>query len=182
MNKVTTRKANNTKYQVGKHDNVQWCGNPVINHSVEQVLRAVLLGDDVESCIKFRNVFSKGNTFTKLQEPDSHVVVGIADVRGWRLSPVTNSYLIRSGIKPDAFLLRLSQQHIDGVQLLREQDGKLYILFSALYQTAYEAVQRPERILNGFNGYVRKHGYPKHFFVNGKYTPQDKPVIVGVTA
>ncbi|WP_411018032.1 hypothetical protein, partial [Salmonella sp. s33260] len=105
-------------YPVGKFDNVEWIGNPIYNHKVEQVLRAVLLGDSVLNGL--HNVAAKAGGFTYNQQPTDHVRVGKSTVRGWCFEPTTNSFLIRLGVKPSALLLRLAQQHLNGVMLLRE--------------------------------------------------------------
>ncbi|UVD33020.1 hypothetical protein [Acinetobacter phage vB_Ab4_Hep4-M] len=153
-------------YSVGKFDNVEWIGNPIYNHKVEQVLRAVLLGDSVLNGL--HNVAAKAGGFTYNQQPTDHVRVGKSTVRGWCFEPTTNSFLIRLGIKPSALLLRLAQQHLNGVMLLREQGEDLFIPFAALYQAAYLAVFKPELLNKELNEYVSKHGTPKHFAVEVK--------------
>lgn len=153
-------------YPVGKFDNVEWIGNPIYNHKVEQVLRAVLLGDSVLNGL--HNVAAKAGGFTYNQQPTDHVRVGKSTVRGWCFEPTTNSFLIRLGIKPSALLLRLAQQHLNGVMLLREQGEDLFIPFAALYQAAYLAVFKPELLSKELNEYVSKHGTPKHFAVEVK--------------
>ncbi|UPT53526.1 hypothetical protein EPabB_7 [Acinetobacter phage vB_AbaP_EPab_B] len=153
-------------YPVGKFDNVEWIGNPIYNHKVEQVLRAILLGDSVLGGL--HNVAAKAGGFTYNQQPTDHVRVGKSTVRGWCFEPTTNSFLIRLGIKPSALLLRLAQQHLNGVMLLREQGDDLFIPFAALYQAAYLAVFKPELLNKELNEYVSKHGTPKHFAVEVK--------------
>ncbi|CAL1777260.1 hypothetical protein BRC2024_AWKCSVWU_CDS_0052 [Acinetobacter phage vB_AbaP_ABW132] len=153
-------------YPVGKFDNVEWIGNPIYNHKVEQVLRAVLLGDSVLNGL--HNVAAKAGGFTYNRQPTDHVRVGKSTVRGWCFEPTTNSFLIRLGIKPSALLLRLAQQHLNGVMLLREQGEDLFIPFAALYQAAYLAVFKPELLNKELNEYVSKHGTPKHFAVEVK--------------
>ncbi|CAL1776606.1 hypothetical protein BRC_ANJCRFCP_CDS_0045 [Friunavirus sp. BRC001] len=155
-------------YPVGKFNNVEWIGNPIYNHKVEQVLRAVLLGDSVLNGL--HNVAAKAGGFTYNQQPTDHVRVGKSTVRGWCFEPTTNSFLIRLGIKPSALLLRLAQQHLNGVMLLREQGEDLFIPFAALYQAAYLAVFKPELLNKELNEYVSKHGTPKHFAVEVKGT------------
>lgn len=155
-------------YPVGKFNNVEWNGNPIYNHKVEQVLRAVLLGDAVLNGL--HNVAAKAGGFTYNQQPTDHVRVGKSTVRGWCFEPTTNSFLIRLGIKPSALLLRLAQQHLNGVMLLREQGEDLFIPFAALYQAAYLAVFKPELLNKELNEYVSKHGTPKHFAVGVKGT------------
>ncbi|QHS01494.1 hypothetical protein APK116_07 [Acinetobacter phage vB_AbaP_APK116] len=155
-------------YPVGKFNNVEWIGNPIYNHKVEQVLRAILLGDSVLNGL--HNVAAKAGGFTYNQQPTDHVRVGKSTVRGWCFEPTTNSFLIRLGIKPSALLLRLAQQHLNGVMLLREQGEDLFIPFAALYQAAYLAVFKPELLNKELNEYVSKHGTPKHFAVEVKGT------------
>uniref|UniRef100_A0AAU8KYG4 Uncharacterized protein n=1 Tax=Acinetobacter phage vB_Ab_1137_KEN_02 TaxID=3143013 RepID=A0AAU8KYG4_9VIRU len=155
-------------YPVGKFDNIEWIGNPIYNHKVEQVLRAVLLGEDTALLRGASHVFATSGGFTYNQQPTDHVRVGKSTVRGWCFEPTTNSFLIRLGIKPSALLLRLAQQHLNGVMLLREQDEDLFIPFAALYQAAYLAVFKPELLNKELYEYVSKHGTPKHFAVEVK--------------
>lgn len=157
-------------YPVGKFDNVEWNGNPIYNHKVEQVLRAVLLPDALLTNVfpSINNVNALSGGFTYNQQPTDHVRVGKSTVRGWCFEPTTNSFLIRLGIKPSALLLRLAQQHLNGVMLLREQGEDLFIPFAALYQAAYLAVFKPELLNKELNEYVSKHGTPKHFAVEVK--------------
>lgn len=155
-------------YPVGKFDNVEWVGNPIYNHKVEQVIRAVLLGEDTLLLRGAAHVFATSGGFTYNQQPTDHVRVGKSTLRGWCFEPTTNSFLIRLGIKPSALLLRLAQQHLNGVMLLREQGEDLFIPFAALYQAAYLAVFKPELLNKELNEYVSKHGTPKHFAVEIK--------------
>ncbi|ASN73420.1 hypothetical protein FDI32_gp12 [Acinetobacter phage vB_AbaP_B5] len=155
-------------YPVGKFDNVAWNGNPIYNHKVEQVLRAVLVGEFSTLHMKGNNIHAANGSFTYNQQPTDHVRVGKSTVRGWCFEPTTNSFLIRLGIKPSALLLRLAQQHLNGVMLLREQGEDLFIPFAALYQAAYLAVFKPELLNKELNEYVSKHGTPKHFAVEVK--------------
>ncbi|AQN32661.1 hypothetical protein FDH32_gp09 [Acinetobacter phage vB_AbaP_AS11] len=155
-------------YPVGKFNNVEWIGNPIYNHKVEQVLRAVLLGEFSTLRMEGNNIHAVSGGFTYHQQPTDHVRVGKSTVRGWCFEPTTNSFLIRLGIKPSALLLRLAQQHLNGVMLLREQGEDLFIPFAALYQAAYLAVFKPELLNKELNEYVSKHGTPKHFAVEVK--------------
>ncbi|WEM05726.1 hypothetical protein [Acinetobacter phage vB_AP_P1489] len=157
-------------YPVGKFDNVEWNGNPIYNHKVEQVLRAVLFPEALVIQTPLNNVYALSGGFTYNQQPTDHVRVGKSTVRGWCFEPTTNSFLIRLGIKPSALLLRLAQQHLNGVMLLREQGDDLFIPFAALYQAAYLAVFKPELLNKELNEYVSKHGTPKHFAVEVKGT------------
>lgn len=155
-------------YPVGKFNNVEWIGNPIYNHKVEQVLRAVLLPEALLTQAPINNVNALSGGFTYIQQPTDHVRVGKSTLRGWCFEPTTNSFLIRLGIKPSALLLRLAQQHLNGVMLLREQGEDLFIPFAALYQAAYLAVFKPELLNKELNEYVSKHGTPKHFAVEVK--------------
>ncbi|CAL4861356.1 hypothetical protein BRC2024_EJDNWAKA_CDS_0034 [Acinetobacter phage vB_AbaP_Fanak] len=157
-------------YPVGKFDNVEWIGNPIYNHKVEQVIRAVALGEFSVLRDIGLNTTAVGGGFTYHQQPTDHIRVGKSTVRGWCFEPTTNSFLIRLGIKPSALLLRLAQQHLNGVMLLREQGEDLFIPFAALYQAAYLAVFKPELLNKELNEYVSKHGTPKHFAVEVKGT------------
>ena len=171
--KAVNRKPNN-HYQRDRFNNLQWIQNPITNHKVEQLLRAVLYPEDFASDKTPLHVYAThGQVITEQKDLDV-LCVGIADEAGYRLHPETNSWLIRNGIKPNAFLLALNQVQIEGVPALLADDGKLYTLFTVLYRLAYDALFHTDAFNNAYTAYTRKRGIPKHFTVQNKYFDPSK--------
>ena len=170
-NKGRTHKPkSNNHYVRDRFNNLAWIGNPITNHKVEQLLRAVLhpsiVFDEVNPVL---DVYAERIQLITEQKDLDFVQVGIADEYGYRLAPETASWLIRNGIKPNAFLLALSQVQIEGVPALLSRDGRLYMVFCALFVTAYEAIFAGTNLNNEYNKYIKKHGIPKHFTVQNVY-------------
>lgn len=123
---------------------------PRINHKVEQIVRAAVIG--FGPTVHFDDS-TVGHLKTVLQvscntvplicqfEPTDHVIIGKADERGYRFTPESNSALIWLGIHPSAFLLHLTKCVRDGVPCVHEvSTGHLSIEFGALVQCARDAV------------------------------------------
>lgn len=167
----THKPKSNNHYVRDRFNDLKWIGNPITNHKVEQLLRAVCYPDLSWYCTQ-DNFFAvhcqHGGMITEQKDLD-FVQVGLADEYGYRLAPETNSWLIRNGIKPNAFLLALSQVQIEGVPALLSRDGKLYMVFCALFVTAYEAIFAGTNLNDEYSKYIKKHGIPKHFTVQGVY-------------
>ena len=163
------------RYVPNRFNNLKWIQNPVTNHKVEQLLRAVLhpimifyAGNPV------LHVQAKcAQVLTELKDLDT-LCIGTADEYGYRLAPETNSWLIRNGIKPNAFLLALNQVQIEGIPAMLERDGKLYTLFCALYGVAYEAVFQAQEMNKQYTQYIKRYGVPEHFYVQGVYNDPNK--------
>lgn len=172
----THKPKSNNHYVRDRFNNLQWIGNPITNHKVEQLLRAVVLPDYVfPTCYDLTVlgshlgvVANMGQLITEQKDLD-FVPVGYADEYGYRLAPETNSWLIRNGIKPNAFLLALSQVQVEGVPALLSRDGKLYMVFCALFVTTYEAIFAGKNLNDEYSKYIKKHGIPKHFTVQNVY-------------
>lgn len=163
------------RYVPNRFNNLKWIKNPVTNHRVEQLLRAVLhpsiVFDEVNSVL---DVYAeRAQVLTEQKDLDT-LCIGTADELGYRLAPETNSWLIRNGIKPNAFLLALNQVQIEGIPAMLERDGKLYILFCALYGVAYEAVFQAQEMNKQYTQYVKQYGVPKHFTTQGVYNDPNK--------
>lgn len=173
LNTKATPKAN--RYVPNRFNNLEWIQNPVTNHKVEQLLRAVLhpsmifyVGNPV------LDVYAEcAQVLTEQKDLDT-LCVGTADEHGYRLAPETNSWLIRNGIKPNAFLLALNQVQIESIPAMLEREGKLYILFCALYGVAYEAVFQAQEMNKQYTQYVKQYGVPKHFTTQGVYNDPNK--------
>lgn len=163
------------RYVPNRFNNLKWIQNPVTNHKVEQLLRAVLhpsiVFDEVNPVL---DVYAeRAQVLTEQKDLDT-LCIGTADEHGYRLAPETNSWLIRNGIKPNALLLALSQVQIEGIPAMLERDGKLYILFCALYGVAYEAVFQAQEMNKQYIQYVKQYGVPKHFTTQGVYNDPSK--------
>lgn len=124
---------------------------PRINHKVEQVVRAVLIGLGVgtEGVL---NVSCKTVPLICQFDPFDHVIIGKADEHGYRFAAESNSALITLSIHPTAFLLHLTKSVRDGVPCVRELDnGFLAMEFGALVQCARNAVFQwdTKEVING---------------------------------
>ena len=164
------------RYVPNRFDNLKWIQNPVTNHKVEQLLRVVLFPKDIfwGSEPTPLHVFAKNVQVLTEQKDLDTLCIGTADEHGYRLAPETNSWLIRNGIKPNAFLLALNQVQIEGIPAMLERDGKLYTLFCALYGVAYEAVFQAQEMNKHYTQYVKQYGVPKHFTTQGVYNDPSK--------
>lgn len=164
----THKPKSNSHYIRDRFNDLKWIHNPITNHKVEQVLRAVCFPDLI-----FNHdvliVHARNEQLITGQQDLDFVQVGTADEYGYRLAPETNSWLIRNGIKPNAFLLALGQVQVEGVPALLSRDGKLYMVFCALFMSAYEAVFAAKNLNTEYERYVKKHGIPKHFTVQDKF-------------
>ena len=173
----THKPKSNNHYVRDRFNNLAWIQNPITNHKVEQLLRAVLYPQYLYPCdldhqadyVSPLQVYSERAQLITEQKDLDFVQVGYADEYGYRLAPETASWLIRNGIKPNAFLLALSQVQIEGVPALLSRDGKLYMVFCALFVTAYEAIFAGKNLNNEYSKYIKKYGIPKHFTVQGVY-------------
>ena len=171
----------NNHYVRDRFNNLEWIGNPITNHKVEQLIRAVLYPTyvfptcyDVTALGSHLGVAATHTQVITEQQDLDVLCVGIADEAGYRLHPETNSWLIRNGIEPNAFLLALNQVQIEGVPALLSDNGKLYTLFTVLYRLAYDALFHTDAFNSAYTAYVRKRGIPKHFTVQNKYFDPSK--------
>lgn len=175
------------RYVPNRFNNLKWIQNPVTNHKVEQLLRAVGFPEELYTklvpvegvglCVGNSELLAvyaeRAQVLTEQRDLDT-VCIGTADEYGYRLAPETNSWLIRNGIKPNAFLLALSQVQVEGIPAMLERDGKLYTLFCALYGVAYEAVFQAQEMNKQYTQYIKRYGVPKHFYVQGVYNDPNK--------
>ena len=176
MNARTNQTQKQNRYVPNRFNNLKWIQNPVTNHKVEQLLRAVLYPNYVydTAVIPTLDVHAEcAQVLTEQKDLDT-LQIGTADEYGYRLAPETNSWLIRNGIKPNAFLLALSQVQVEGIPAMLERDGKLYTLFCALYGVTYEAVFQADVMNEQYKQYVKRYGVPKHFTVQGVYNDPSK--------
>ena len=173
--KYTSKPKPSNHYVRDRFNDLQWVGNPITNHKVEQLLRAVLYPSALfDDGLGVLSVHARNAQVITEQQDLDVLCVGIADEAGYRLHPETNSWLIRNGIKPNAFLLALNQVQIEGMPALLADDGKLYTLFTVLYRLAYDALFHTDAFNNAYTAYVRKRCIPKHFTVQNKYFDPSK--------
>ena len=137
-----------------------YIGNPVVNHKVEQVLRSVI---DAELCLQFPdlvNIDSTGGTFYhELQWLDDVdcICVGIADERGYRFTPSTNSLLIRMGYNPNVLLYSLCCAKDSTGNVTVGSKGSLLTKAEALVLCAYDLVFNYDNAYKLYQEYRVKH-------------------------
>lgn len=149
--------------------------SPPINHKVDQVVRAIYFGyDGTDAPLVSSPV--RGNALGFFA-PESYVVSGIADTRGYRFTGATNSALISLGYHPTAVLLWLTQLRVNGEAVVKVQGGELVAVHAAVVQCAHDVVMNYEKlrmakgkprvvakpILEHYRAYVLANGKPPHF-------------------
>lgn len=142
---------------------------PRINHKVEQIVRAVLIGF-APNTKGVLNVSCNSVPLICQYNPDEHVVIGYADERGYRFAPECNSALITLGIHPTAFLYHLTKtRNSDGLPCVRETTTQyLTVEFGALVQCARDAVFNWET-KEHYNGKLqRRKPILEAYILNGK--------------
>lgn len=118
--------------------------NVIINHKVEQVVRAIYLGYvDLPDVLVSSPV--RGALIT-LYEPDAYIEVGIADAKGYRFTAASNSALITLGYHPNAVLMYLSQMRLNGEPVVCIKDNKLVAIHAAVVQCARDLVFNYEKV------------------------------------
>ena len=118
--------------------------NVVINHKVEQIVRAIYIGyDDLPDVMVSSPV--RGSIIT-LYEPESYMDVGIADAKGYRFTAASNSALITLGYHPTAVLLYLTQMRLNGEPVVLESHGDLVAIHAAVVQCARDLVFNYEKV------------------------------------
>lgn len=148
---------------------VKYIGNPVLNHKVEQILRAILVGADSEtkhSVFEYLAVYATHHQLQDMLASAHHTIhiVGTA-VGGYSFTPETNSALIVLGLNPSAVLFRLNQTVINGVIALADTKGELVAPFSAVLAVAYECSYSGtyKLVQADYEKYKREYSVPKHF-------------------
>lgn len=119
--------------------------NVVINHKVEQVVRAMYFGYDGYTTGTLVTSPVRGSIIS-LYEPDDVVVVGIADAKGYRFSAASNSALITLGYHPTAVLLMLTQMRYEGEPVVSIQGDTLVCIHAAVVQCARDVVFNYEKV------------------------------------
>lgn len=163
------------KAQAQEVNHVEASAAAPINYKVEQVLRAMYFG--YEGDPKSLQVgVTKGTALCAYDALD-YCVVGVADERGYRFTPASNSALITLGYHPTAVLLLLSQMRYNGEPVLAEVNGDLVALHAAAAQCARDVVFNYEKlemvkgkprvvskpVLDNYRAYTKIFGKPKFF-------------------
>lgn len=155
MSKCNKRIANQQKY----------IGNEVVNHKVEQIIRAIVVPNNGGNVFEYLHPVSTHHTIQGMLGAMDIVEVGSA-VGGWTFHPDTNSALIMLGLNPSAVLLRLNSVVIEDVPALVESGGRLVAPFSAVVAVAYECSYSGtyKHVQHDYEAYTRYNGgVPKHF-------------------
>lgn len=144
----------------------------VVNPKVEQVVRAIYFGFDSSSTSVMHSQVRKG-TIMRQYSPDAHVVIGIADAKGYRLNPASNSMLAAMGYHPTAVLLWLTQLRLNGQPVVKVQGEDLVAVHGAVVQCARDVVfnyhklemikRKPVVVARPILEFYRKYGKPKKF-------------------
>lgn len=125
----------------------------VINHKVEQIIRALYLG------LGSQNVDCTQGTALENFKADDWVVIGIADHRGYRFTPSTNSRLIMMGLHPSSVLASLTRMRLNGKPVVAAQGSTLIAMHGAVAQNARDQLFNTKALLD----FHRKVGKPKLF-------------------
>lgn len=143
----------------------------VFNPKVEQVVRAIYFGFESER--DSLRVGSMCGTALSFFHPDDYVPIGIADSKGYRLLPCSNSALISMGYHPTAVLLWLTQMSLNGKPVVSVDGDTLYAQHAAVANCArdvvfeYEKLQmvnrKPIVIARPILDNYRAHGKPSTF-------------------
>lgn len=146
----------------------KYIGNHVINHKVEQFVRALVLplsSQTAHAPFDSMPVYANTGQLLAVHHEFDIVQVGYADSKGWRFHPTTNSILIMNGYNPDAVLLRLNSMVIEGQEVLVESAGRLITTFGSLVALAYECTYKETYKLVAADHiqHVINYGIPKHF-------------------
>lgn len=125
----------------------------VINHKVEQIVRAVYLG------LSEQNVDCSKGTALENFKADDWVVIGTADHRGYRFSPDTNTRLAMMGLNGVSVLASLTRMRFRGAPVVAAQGNTLIAMHGAVAQNARDQLFNTEKLLT----LHRTLGKPKLF-------------------
>lgn len=113
----------------------------VINHKVEQIIRAVYLG------LQEQNVDCRKGTALENFKADDWVVIGIADHRGYRFTPQTNTRLAMMGLNGVSVLASLTRMRLNGKAVVAVQGSTLIAMHGAVAQNARDQLFNTEKLL-----------------------------------
>lgn len=125
----------------------------VLNHKVEQIIRAQYLG------LESQNVDCTKGTALENFKADDWVVVGIADHRGYRFSPSTNTRLAMMGLNPSSVLASLTRMRFNGAPVVAAQGSTLIAMHGAVAQNSRDQLFNTTQLLD----FYRATGKPKMF-------------------
>ena len=114
----------------------------VINHKVEQIVRAVYLG------LSEQNVDCTKGTALENFKADDWVVIGRADHRGYRFNPCTNTRLIMMGLNPSSVLASLTRMRFQGTPVVAVQGDLLIAMHGAIAQNARDQLFNTKTLLD----------------------------------
>lgn len=143
----------------------KYIGNEVVNHKVEQIIRAIVVPPQGESVFEYLHPVSTHHTIQGMLGAMDIVEVGTTK-GGWAFHPDTNTALIMLGLNPNAVLLRLNSTLVEGAAALAESSGRLVTPFCAVVAVAYECSYSGtyKSVLSDYRAYKRDTGAePKHF-------------------
>lgn len=129
-------------------------GNPVFNHKVEQVLRAITTTD-----CSLLNVYSTGENIQWDFIGDDYAAVnigtGYTDTHGtihYKFRPETNSMLALLRLNGNVLLQALSSSRLDGgLVTISTKDGGLITPYCVLLDVAYQAVFNYDVLVAEYN-------------------------------
>lgn len=139
-----------------------YLGNPVFNHKVEQVLRAVLSPLDILRDSSCYNVSAVGANLTcdlRVSDPSSYVFVGTADHKGFRFTPTTNSLLISLGYNPNVLLYTLccAKDNTNAHTTRSTDSSELISTVQTLIVCAYDLVFNYKEAYRHYITYYNEH-------------------------
>lgn len=156
------------RYEASTLTYKDYIGNPVFNHKVEQVVRALLVYVDVVQDSSLYNPSAVGTSLTcdlRVMNPDSHLCIGKADHTGYKFYPETNALLASLGYNANVLLYTLSTvKDLEGQYVLTATKcGALYITPDALMLCAYDLVFNYTEAYKFYKEYRDNHkGNPKN--------------------
>lgn len=112
---------------------------PVINHKVEQLVRAVYFGLDGVDRSALSIDCTKG-TAIEFFGADDWVEIGVADVRGYRLKPSSNSACAVLGFLGTVVLKHLTQLRLNGEPVVAAKGDNLIAKHCAVVQACRDVV------------------------------------------
>lgn len=158
-----TKQRTTKRYEASTLCYKDYLGNPVFNHKVEQVLRALIGHEEIlKTEGELYNPSAVGYNLTcdlRVSDPESHIVIGIADHRGYRFTPTTNSLLISLGYNPNVLLYTLCcAKDTQGIhKTLGTTEGKLVTSPEALMLCAYDSVFNYKEAYKFYQEYRLNH-------------------------
>lgn len=111
----------------------------VINHKVEQVVRAIYFGFEKDDPTVLSTSVNKGAALAYF-DPLDNVIIGIADAYGIRFKPESNSALIVLGYHPSAVLFALTCMRLNGEAVVQRVGDDLVAVHAAVAQLARDVV------------------------------------------